>query len=214
MSDYKTTLDLELISATLNYYLPRGTYKKSVGMSRDAAFEKYDQSEIRSMVYALEKLGILEKHPSSDRKGSIYRLHSGNLEQWQTILSTLLADKPILPPLGLRDLAMLYVAGKFQKEHGRAPKTAELYTKDDKGRHIGLLNDFLHSSGMIDTLIFETTSTLALHKSATLLAKQGLMIERGSRERSARKPFEVTNEGLALVDRLDGVKWAEWLSTL
>ncbi len=212
MKNEQLTLDLELIAVTINYYLPIGRWKKSIGMTDDRVFEKYSPTTVRSMVYALDELGILEKHPASDKKSAIYRLQSKNLEQWQKILGTLLGGGIVLPPLSLRDLTMLYVAGTFQLKQGRPPKTSELFFKDSKNSNAGLLNNFMVGSGIIDEVIFEVTSTIYIHRSATILAHYGLMIERGSRARAARKPFEVTAKGLTLVAEMKKCNWNDWLS--
>jgi hypothetical protein len=189
------TLDIDLIAAMTTYFSPVGRWKKAIGISSDKTFSKFTPSVVRSMVRSLNEIGVLEKNFSSDKKGTIYRLNASNLEAWHKITGILLAGGSLLPALSLRDLATLYVIGKFQVEHGLPPRTSELFYKDSQRQNLGLINEFMFETSMIDDVVFEITSTVHIHQAAGRLAQHGFMTERGSRAQAVRKAFELTRLG-------------------
>jgi len=204
--------DEELISTVLNYFTPLGTWHRTMGIQEIEIFKPFEPSAIKGIIYALNELEILTKHPETEKKDAIYRLDRENLEQWKEMLSTLLSDKLIVPKLPLTDLALLYVIGQFISEKGRVPTQQELYFRDQENRtNEGLLNSFLRSSLMIEKVVFEVTGPISLHASAQRLAAHGLMIARGSRKR--RQRFELTERGKQLFDEsLRDIPWQLWNS--
>lgn len=204
--------DEELLAAVLNYFAV-GTWKPSMGIQDLEAFKPFEPSAIKSVIYALNELQLLTKHPDTKKKDAIWRFDRENLEQWRDMLTTVLNEKNIIPKLPLTDLAMLYVIGQFICDHGRTPTQQELYFRDQIAHtNDGLVNQFLRKSGMIEKVTFFVTGPMRIHESAQNLASHGLMIARGSRKR--RQRFELTDRGQELYIRLRDIPWQLWYEVL
>jgi hypothetical protein len=202
--------NFDLLSGVLAYFQPAGRYKKVVGMTDDPRLEFFDPIEVRNTVASLHQLRVLERQPGTAKKGITYRINPDNLQLWDKLLKELRGDKKSLPMLTLKDLALLAVAAQFQEEHHRPARTSELLYKSN-GDNLGLLNEYLYDTGLIDEIVFEFTSTLYIHRSAAVLSEHGLLIERGSREKGSRQPWRVTAKGLRLFRRLKNTHWEDWL---
>lgn len=206
------SLDTQLITSVLNFFLPVGQWHRTLGMTALPAFEKFDAQEIRAVIYSLSEIGVLQKHEYSERTNALYRLNPEYLRLWRDMLSALMDGQGVLPQISLRTLALLVVIARFTLENNRPPRQVELLYKDENRVNRGLINDYLHSSGLISEVLWGYSTPSDLYKSANLLAEFGLMINRGSRQEP--KQLLLTDEGFELYNRLKDHHWSNWPSIL
>lgn len=200
-----STMNVEIIQALMSYFkLER--WNKSKNLSKTPPFDKWTYDVVMEHVWALSRLGIIEKRKNTATTNALYRIDETNARWWIDTLKQAL-DRIPKPQMDFRTMAILYVIGDFSLKHHRPPRQIELYYSDQPGHHGGLINEWLETSGAIaeDPGI---SGPPHIRTATQRLADLGYMVERGAK--ANKKPFILTDKGLEIVEYLQTLHWRDW----
>jgi hypothetical protein len=200
-------MNAKLIQALLQYF-ELDQWKKTKGLSKTPPFNTLSDRELQDHILAMARLGILEKREGTTTTNALFRLSTDRAVWWRDALSQSLQKSTQLVDLDFRTLYILYVIGEYQLAHHRPPRQADLYYRNEDGLYRGLLNEWLETSGAIAEDPHGIASPVQIRAATLKLAELGYMVERG--KPGDRRPFLLTEKGLELVQRLQGMHWSKW----